>query len=225
LRVAGGAGIGGALYVGKSVNVTDDVVASGVGTFTGGLIVNGGGSTAVTLGTAAGTGTFTFGQSTQTQTTNIQAGATRAGSIKTINIGTNGLTGSNTIVNIGTTASTSTIIVNGAVTFTNQQTVYDIAGTTVGTSPVTLDSFATTLYRSAKYFISIANTVTNQYQTSEIWLIQDGTSAHIEQTSVFSSGTNVISFNVSVSSGTVSLIATGLNPNNSIKVQSRYITA
>lgn len=102
--------------------------------------------------------------------------------------------------------------------------VSDPVAVTVDTSPVVLDTFGVAEYRSAKYFISISNTVSNLYQTTEIWLVQDGVSAHIEQTSVFSSGTNVVAFTTDITAGTVSLIALGANSNNQIKVQSTYIT-
>jgi hypothetical protein len=67
-----------------------------------------------TLGGASQTGTLTFGQSTLSQTTNIQAGATASASTKTINIGTGGLTGSTTAITIGSTFGT-TITLNGTV--------------------------------------------------------------------------------------------------------------
>lgn len=95
----------------------------------------------------------------------------------------------------------------------------------VGTTSITLDSFSVNEYRSAKYFISISNTTTNQFQTSEIWMVQDGTTAHIEQTSVFTSGTDyVVSFSTSIDQGLVSLIAIGLTPDNKVRMQATYIT-
>lgn len=117
----------------------------------------------------------------------------------------------------------SSLFVSGIINI--QKTVANPVATTVNTSPVILDSFLVTEYRSAKYFISISNTATNQYQTSEIWLVQDDVTALIEQTSVFSSGTEyVVTFSTDVSTGTVSLIATGVTSNNKVKVQSTYIT-
>jgi hypothetical protein len=65
------------------------------------------------FGGTAGTGAITFGQSTVSQTTNIQAGATASGSTKTMNIGTGGLTGSTTTMAIGSTIGTS-VTANGA---------------------------------------------------------------------------------------------------------------
>jgi sugar lactone lactonase YvrE len=70
-----------------------------------------------TAGATNGTGTITVGQSTVSQTTNIQAGATSSGSTKTMNIGTAGLSGSTTTINIGSAVSgaTSTTTLNGLV--------------------------------------------------------------------------------------------------------------
>jgi hypothetical protein len=144
-----------------------------------------------------------------------------------------GITTMTNTTNATTTASGALQVLGGASVVKDlvvggnliiDKTVADPAAVIVGTSPITLDSFAITEYRSAKYFISISNTATNLYQTTEIWLVQDGVSAHIEQTSVFSNGTNVVAFTTDVTAGTVSLIALGANSNNQLKVQSTYIT-
>jgi len=68
-----------------------------------------------TAGGASQTGTITLGQSTVSQTANIQAGATASGSTKTINLGTGGLAGSTTAITIGSTTGTSTTTLNGTV--------------------------------------------------------------------------------------------------------------
>jgi sugar lactone lactonase YvrE len=70
-----------------------------------------------TAGGTSGTGIITLGQSTVSQTTNIQAGATASGSTKTMNIGTAGLSGSTTAISIGSAVSgaTSTTTLNGLV--------------------------------------------------------------------------------------------------------------
>jgi hypothetical protein len=70
----------------------------------------------LTLGGPSQTGILTVGQSTVSQTTNIQAGATASGSTKTIAIGTGGLAGSTTAITIGSTTGTSTTTVNGTLT-------------------------------------------------------------------------------------------------------------
>lgn len=109
-------------------------------------------------------------------------------------------------------------------TITAQKTVANPMTSTVSTSPVTLDSFNTSEYRSAKYFISISNTATNQYQTSEIWLVHDGASAHIEQTSVFSDNAYLVTFSTNINAGVVSLIGVGIDENIKVKMQNTYIT-
>jgi hypothetical protein len=72
----------------------------------------------LTLGGTSQTGTITVGRSTVSQTTNIQAGATASGSTKTINLGTEGLSGSTTAINIGSTEGT-TVTVNGTTNLAN----------------------------------------------------------------------------------------------------------
>ena len=72
------------------------------------------------IGGPSGTGTITFGQSTLSQTTNIQAAATASGNTKTINIGTGGASGSTTTITIGAGAGTSNVAVNGALSVSNR---------------------------------------------------------------------------------------------------------
>lgn len=83
-----------------------------------------------TAGGSRQTGSITIGRSTLTQTLSIANGAIGPGVTKTVNIGTNGLSGSTTIINIGTTASgsTSSISLSG---------VTNINNTTSATSTIT----------------------------------------------------------------------------------------
>ena len=74
------------------------------------------GTGAIAIGATTATTALTVGQSTVSQTTNIQAGATASASTKAINIGTGGLAGSTTTIIIGSTAGTSTTTVNGTLT-------------------------------------------------------------------------------------------------------------
>jgi hypothetical protein len=130
--------IGGATLLSGSLSVL------GLTTFTGGATVNGtltangnitltgGATTANTFGTiattgtttiggTAQTGTITVGQSTASNTTNIQAGATTSGNTKTINFGTAGLSGSTTSISIGSAVSgaTTNVTANGTWTYAN----------------------------------------------------------------------------------------------------------
>ncbi len=113
----------------SNTTINSELVATGnlsvSGTLSGTSTVNLVGSTTSTtsLGTAASTGTtniggtgqtgaITVGRSTATQTLNLGTGATSSGSIKTINIGTAGVAGSNTNINIGGAASGGNVYFN-----------------------------------------------------------------------------------------------------------------
>jgi len=69
----------------------------------------------ITIGRSIGTGTIVLGNSTASQTTNIQVAATASGSTKTINFGTNGAVGSTTTITVGSITGTSTTRLNGNV--------------------------------------------------------------------------------------------------------------
>jgi hypothetical protein len=88
---------------GATINATTQTINIGTGSVSG----------ALTIGGTSGASSMTFGRSTVSQTTEIQAGATASGSTKTMNIGTGGLAGSTTNIAIGSTAGTSTTTVNG----------------------------------------------------------------------------------------------------------------
>jgi hypothetical protein len=92
----------------------------------------------MTIGGTGGTGNITFGRSTVSQQTDIQAGATASGSTKTINIGTAGLSGSTTAIAIGSAVSgaTSTTTVSGGLILAGTVT----AGGGVGTNGQVLTS-------------------------------------------------------------------------------------
>ena len=94
----------------------------------------------MTLGGTAGTGNIIVGQSTVSQTTSIQAGATASGSTKTINLGSGGLAGSTTAIAIGSTAGTSTTTLNGTTTLANA-----LAVTSGGTGATTTSGARTNL--------------------------------------------------------------------------------
>jgi len=94
----------------------------------------------MTIGGTAGTGNILVGQSTVSQTTSIQAGATASGSTKTINLGTGGLAGSTTAIAIGSTAGTSTTTLNGTVALANALSI--TSGGTNGSATPTAGAVA-----------------------------------------------------------------------------------
>ena len=101
-----------------------------------------------------------FGTSTATGTTSLAVGATLSGSVKTVNIGTGGLSGSTTNIAIGSSVSgaTSTTTMNGTTNFldtgftlqdnadTTKQARFELSGLTTGTTfTYTLPAVNTTL--------------------------------------------------------------------------------
>jgi hypothetical protein len=144
LAVQSNAYVDGALTVQGNTTIAATATVGSL-TVTGGISVSASTSninlgTSLTSGTWAiggtsGTGIITLGQSTVSQTTNIQAGATASGSTKTLNIGTAGASGSTTAINIGSAVSgaTSTTTLNGLVIDSISAAV-NAAGTTQGTA-------------------------------------------------------------------------------------------
>jgi hypothetical protein len=117
---SGNTSIPGTLTVTSNLTVSGGTITAGnvAATLLGGNtttnIAMAGGLTSGTLtfGGTAQTGTITLGQATVSQTTNIQAGVSAAGTSKTINFGTGGAAGSFTQINVGPTAGLGTVVIN-----------------------------------------------------------------------------------------------------------------
>ena len=114
------------------------------------------------------------------------------------------------------TLTTPTVI--GAIAYS--QTV----PTTVNTSAVTIDSWSTSTYRSAKYVISVANTSTNEFQATEALIVHNNVNAFIKADSVFSGAALIMTFTATVSTNNVILQGIGAANNNTVKVHRVYIT-
>jgi hypothetical protein len=123
IRVSGAATLSSTLSVGSSATLGSNVTMA---TTTGAINIGTSQSTGATIiGGLTQTGGLTLGRSTGAQTVDIAVGATTNGTIKLINVGTNGVSGSTTNINIGSTVtgalgtlsinSTQTVITNGAV--------------------------------------------------------------------------------------------------------------
>ncbi len=134
LLVQGTATFGGSSTFGSTLTASSTITLQGTTSSTTALGTSATTGT-TTIGGTSQTGAITVGQSTVSQTTNIQAGATASGSTKTINIGTAGVSGSTTAINIGSAVSgaTSTTTLNGLVIDSISAAV-SAAGTTQGTA-------------------------------------------------------------------------------------------
>ena len=123
------------------------------------------------------------------------------------------------------TLSTSGTLIGSSLTSNNIVTVnthsvYESTAVTTGSvAQFTLDSFATTTYRSAKYLVQI--TSGSAYELLELTLIHDGTTVYLSQYGNIKTGATLGVFDASISAGTLSLLAT---PNNAITTFKTAVT-
>jgi len=116
--------------------------------------------------------------------------------------------------------------VGGNVVMLGGATVYTQSpSTSVGAGTVTIDTFATSDYRSAKYIVSLSNSSTGEYQTSEVLLVQNGTNSFLQSTSVFSGSAAIGTFSTSVAGSNVVLQVTGTAAGVVAKTERFYVTA
>jgi hypothetical protein len=115
----------GNLALQGNANIDGTLTIQGVTTLSG----------TTTATTFSNSGTATLASSTGAQTSSFGAGATTSGTLKTLNIGTAGVSGSTTAINIGSAVSgaTSTTTLNGLVIDSISAAV-SAAGTTQGTA-------------------------------------------------------------------------------------------
>ena len=100
----------------------------------------------ILIGGTTQTGLIVVGQSTANQIITIANSSTATGSVKTINIGTGGVAGSNTVITLGTTSGgQSNTILNGAVTVNGAI----IANGSLGSTGQILTSTGTGVYWSS----------------------------------------------------------------------------
>ena len=87
------------------------------------------------------------------------------------------------------------------------------------TGQQTVDSFAATSFRTAKYLISITNSTDGDYQALELLLFHDGTTVYLTQyASIFDNGAQA-TFDADINSGNVRLRVTPASTDNmTIKV-------
>jgi hypothetical protein len=102
----------------------------------------------------------------------------------------------------------------------NTNAVYEsTAVTTAAATQFTLDSFSSTAYRSAKYLVQISSG--SAYELLELALIHDGTTVYLSQYGNIKTGATLGVFDATISTGTLSLLAT---PNNAVTTFKTAIT-
>lgn len=111
--------------------------------------------------------------------------------------------------------ATSQVIVTHNATSQIKTSTY----TTTNTDAQLMDSFAVTDYRTSKYLISINNTNNNDYQSTEIMLLQTGTGASVTEYATLISTSTLAHFSANVNAGVVRLFVTPIFNDNVIKYQ------
>jgi hypothetical protein len=88
-------------------------------------------------------------------------------------------------------------------------------------SPVAVDTWSLATYRSGKYMLQVTCTSgsdVNQYQTSEILVIHNGTVSTLTEYAVIRTGNNLVTFTTDISGGNVRLLAQA-SAGNTVKVK------
>lgn len=90
--------------------------------------------------------------------------------------------------------------------------------TTTNTDIQSCDTFLKASYRTAKYLISMTNTDNNYYQSTEIMVMHDGTTAYSTEYATLLSNVTLGTFAVDINTDSVRLRVTPTYANNVIKV-------
>lgn len=95
-----------------------------------------------------------------------------------------------------------------------------ISNTDVDSASEQVDSFSATTYRAAKYFYTIENSGAGEYQSGEILVTHDGTTAyHTEYAKVITGNNDLITFTTGLSGGSVILYGSAQAPNSTFKAK------
>jgi hypothetical protein len=145
-------------------------------------------------------------------------------SVSTLADGTTSIALSNSaaISTVTITGNTNTVFGNGKVTFSVPQ-VMDITGVSVGTTAAVIDTFPVATYRSAKYVIQVSNVGRGDYESSEVIVVHDGTTAYRAAYGVVYSNVALGTTTVTLSSGNVNVNFTGNYLGNTVKLFKQYI--
>jgi hypothetical protein len=100
-------------------------------------------------------------------------------------------------------------ITTGSLTSNANVVMQSTSTTTSSTSQITLDSFATAIYRSAKYLVQMNSG--SAYHMIELNLIHDGTTVYLSQYGEVKTGASLGTFDSTISTGTLSLLFTPAN--------------
>ncbi len=160
------------------------------------------------------------------------ANATNTNLITLDRVLANGNSSSLSIVVGGLTVDSNTLHVDSTNNFVGIRTLtplaplqVEIAGfdtstvlTTDTTANQVLDTFAAASFRTAKYMVQVHDTANNDYHTSEILLIHDGSTVYMTEYAIIYTDATLASFNADIAGGNVRLLVTPVNTTNTIRV-------
>ena len=101
------------------------------------------------------------------------------------------------------------------------QANYFNASTTIANQVI--DSFDSTIYRSAKYVVQATHGT--DYQTIEILIMHDGTDVYITRYGLMFTNMQLATFSANIDNGLVGLLATPANTNTSFKFTRTVVQA
>jgi len=128
-------------------------------------------------------------------------------------------------IRVNTTLGTLETSIDGS-TFEEVITTKIIENTDVDSATEQLDSFNATTFRTAKYIYQITNSGASEFQSGEILVTHNGSSAFFTEYAKLLTGNNdLINFTVGLSSGSVQLFGSAGTPNSSIKLKRIIIRA
>jgi hypothetical protein len=94
--------------------------------------------------------------------------------------------------------------------------------TTVANTATVIDTFSASVYRTAKYVISV--TGAGEYQSTEALMVHDGNTAQlVTYATIYTGNAAIMTFASNVAAGQVRLLGTGTVSGNTVKLQSTYV--
>ena len=125
-----------------------------------------------------------------------------------------GLTG-----DISTTGNITGNVIQANTVYANT-VIVSSSNITVGTTSTIIDSFNSSLYRSAKYVISSTTPYDSQF--AEVALTQFGSTVVITAYALLNTGANTVTFTANINGSTVNLLAQGTIPANQLRIRRTY---
>jgi hypothetical protein len=115
-----------------------------------------------------------------------------------------------------TTSGTERIVLDSNLNLkSGTNLTYDQTGISAGTGNTIVDTFTTTSYRSAKYFVQVSNG--SNHQVFDAMVVHNGTTPYISSSTLYTSS-SLGTLGVDMVGGTVQLIFVGSGTGNTVKV-------